>query len=150
VLKDGDVGIGLVKTVLGGIYFGLGGCATLLEPLQGLEGTLGFIALESDLGEISLGTGILDLNIAGAGFGLFQLSLSACELSAGIGVIELNQQLTLVNLLPLVNEDVADGAGEGGMDFEVLDGLDLAISADGAIDVLARRRGFGHPNTQGP
>ena len=51
-----------------------------------------------------MGRGILNLDVTGDGFGLFQLGLGTGELSADISVVELNQQLTFVNLLPLVDE----------------------------------------------
>src|SRR6185369_4408652 len=96
MLKCRDVGLGFVETILRGIHLSLRGCAPFFQALKSVQGALSFILLNRGFGKVGLRSRVLDLDIAGAGFRLFDLGLGASELGSSLSIVELDEQLAFV------------------------------------------------------
>jgi hypothetical protein len=84
------------------------------------------------------------------GLRCFHLSLRTGGLAAEIGIIELQEQLALANVLSFFYEQTLYRGGNGGVGFEVLDGLYFAIGGNQAADGASLHRGGANLQGAGP
>ncbi len=67
----------------------------------------------------------------------FHLSLGAGGLRADVGVVELQQQLSLAHVVAFLYQQAFHRGRDGSMRLKVLDGLNLAVGGDQAADRTA-------------
>jgi hypothetical protein len=69
------------------------------------------------------------------------LCLRARGLAAQVSVIELQEQLAFANVVSFFHQQMLHRGGDGGVRFEILDGLGFAVGGDQAADGAALHRG---------
>ena len=68
------------------------------------------------------------------GLGSFHLGLRSGGLAAQVAVIELQQELTLANVVSFFYQQTLHGSGDRRVGFEILDGFDFAIGRNQTAD----------------
>ena len=68
------------------------------------------------------------------------LCLSAGGLRANVGVVELQQELAFAHMVAFLDQQAFHRGRDGGVRFEILNGLNLAVGGDQAADGTALHR----------
>ena len=153
LLEQSGVGLGTPQCVFGLLDLTRRGCALLLESeqsikiaLRGITGAAVFDELGVEREDFFACTAGIDVGLIG--LRRFDLGLGASGLAAQVGIIELQQQLTLANVVTFFHEQMFHGSGGRGVRFEVADGFDFSVGGDQAADRSASDCGGANP--QGP
>ena len=152
LLQGVNIGFGQVQLHLSGIDFCLRGSARLCQPLHGLQVALSDVAVGLRFHQrVPCGEQFFLRSASGYGCKLslraLDLGLGARDLRAGLGVVQLHQQLAGFNPVPLMDVDAPDCCRERRVGFKVVDGLNFAVGGDAGSDGFAI--GAGSPNLDG-
>jgi hypothetical protein len=146
LLQKSGVGLGALQDFFGLLDFSGGGCSLLLQAAEGFKVALGFIARAASFDELGIEGKEFFASATGAEVGLIGLrcfypSLRTRRLTAQIGIVELQEELSLTDVIAFLYKQTLYCGGDGRVSFEILYGLDLAIGGNEAPDGSALDRG---------
>ena len=150
-VKQMERGVGLIEALLRGCDFGCRGRALRCQFLQRGQLALRLVAVSLGARYVALQRVAL-LLAASVGqrivIGLGRTHGGECSgfPGSGLGVIHLDQELSLGNVVSFVDEDGLHQSGIGSVGFEVGDRLDDAVGGEGADDIAAPH--LGHADRQ--
>ena len=141
-----EVGLRALQRVLGLFHFAGRGGALFLQTLERVEIALRRVAVGARLDDLRLQGENFFLrsamrDVLHAGLRALEFSLRVRGLAADAGVVELKQELPLPDVVAFLHEQAAHGGVGGRVGFEILRGLDFAVSRDDAADGSAFDRG---------
>ena len=150
LLEQSGVGLGALQCIFGLLDFSGRGCALLLEAaervqiaLGGFTGAAGFDELGVEREDFLAGAAGIDVGLVG--LRCLDLGLGAGGLAAQIGIIKLQEQLALANVVAFFYEQVLHGGGGGRVRFEIADGFNFAVGGDEAANGAALDCGGSNP-----
>ena len=93
--------------------------------------------------------GTAGIHVGLVGLRRFDLGLGAGGLAAQIGIVKLQEQLTLANVVTLFYEQMPNRGGTRRVCLEVANGFDFAVGGDQAADRSALHGRGAHPQRAG-
>ena len=149
LLDEIYVGLGPLQIVFGLVNFARRCGTLLLQTTESVEIALGQVECAVRLYELRIQSEQLFLRATGFKGGLIGLcglhvGLSAGGLRANIGVVELQQELAFAHTIAFLDQQAFHRGCDGGVRFEIPNGLNLAVSRDETADGTALHRGGTH------
>ena len=154
MLEQSGVGLGTLQCIFSLLDFAGGGCALLLKTAKSVQIALGGVARAARFDQLGIEreqffTRATGVNVGLIGLRRFDLGLGARGLAAQVGIIELQQQLTLANVVAFFHEQMFHGRRNRGVRLEVADGFDFAVGGDQTADWPAFDCGGANPQRAG-
>ena len=149
LFEQRGVGLGALQSVFGLLDFSGGSRALLLQPPVGVKITPGGVARTARLDQFRIDGEKFFLSAAVrkvrfVGLRSLHLSLRPGSLTTKLGVIELQKQLSLANMLSFFYEQLLYRGGNWRVGFEVLNRFYFAVGRNQAADWTAFHCGSAH------